>query len=944
MKRKALCFVLALFAIAIFSLGCGGGGGGSNPASSNLAGRARVSGVVYDSSNKPVPNAHVSLVLASEALVNSLTDKTNGSSRYAKNGNETEFNTTTDNKGQYTFNNVPYGEYTLSAITANGAQIVTNVAVRADTVTPNEIILKPFGSISGKVSKSGSSQSDGIVVSLVNTSYCTITGSDGSFTLTNVPSDTEYTISAMASGYETATKKVKIVATDSLELKSVALSLSPITRTGYTIKALLETAYSPVTVFAISDDGKYSYAGQLDNGVCNLIITNPGTYNVIPAYLADGNNFAGSISIVPVSEEQIRKGQSEDVELTMGTIPSGSTKYAVLKGKIDNSSSSDSSFGVSLFGANGNEFKKSVAGNTLFEINSIPEGKYSVVVFSENSLQVLCDVDMKKGEITDLTDKIKPIKLNPTITNEENSGIATITFQCKGIISSVDTGSSFDGSNKLFFSVKAKGIDSKYVTLSNVSSNGVSKSSFDAYSENDKIEQAFSVDNLREKDTLGELVFSFNNGLNQPVFETSYIVNGGNPKYKKVTLGTLTQSEDIILFKAFELEGQVCYLVVTSTKAYVFKNDGSQAIAPVDFSTVPNITNIKYGNACYFTTSGKPSLAFQFVGAPDTNDNPTGLQIYSAVYNSGSFNPTPILVTTTGTTPTYDPNSANKLLVSSDGKYYSVCDNYILIYDPSNSTWKKVGFGPYMETADGGTEVTESDYKTSKNEYTLASFSTIVSDLDNQYHIFYLNQADACGAYKIYLETSLLNNNTYSATPGVKYKLIDSLSMNDSDFDTKVIHHDGNKWYGQSNLISSSFPLTLNDCLDNPDAINKVFVNQGYSWSEPENLDPVYVFSETIYSGSGTNVKSSYINPGKSLPFPFDAWIEREPSNVQNLVLRNMRNYREQKISIKQVFNSSAYLEGSIGYTTINGNQIHVLYADDSSIKVLVLNCIESNN
>ena len=64
MKRKVLCFVLALFAIAIFSLGCGGGGGGSNPASSNLAGQARFSGVVYDSSNNPVPNASVKLALS----------------------------------------------------------------------------------------------------------------------------------------------------------------------------------------------------------------------------------------------------------------------------------------------------------------------------------------------------------------------------------------------------------------------------------------------------------------------------------------------------------------------------------------------------------------------------------------------------------------------------------------------------------------------------------------------------------------------------------------------------------------------------------------------------------------------------------------------------------------------------------------------------------------
>ena len=919
MKRKALCFVLALFAIAIFSLGCGGGGGGSNPASSNVAGRARVSGVVYDSSNKPVPNADVKLVLASEALVDSLTDNPKSSSRFAKNGNETVFNTKTDNKGQYTFNNVPYGEYTLSAITADKAQIVTRLVVKNSTVTPAEIVLKPFGSISGTVTKAGSSQLDGTVVSIVNTSYCAITDSKGAFTLRNIPADTEFTISAMASGYETATTKATIVASKSLELTSVALSLSAVNRKGCTLNARLTTIYSPVTVFAISDDGTFSYAGKLVDGVCSLIITNPGTYNVIPAYLADGNNFAGSISTVPVSEEQIRKGQSVDVALTMGTIPSGSTNYAVLKGNIDNSSSSDSSFGVSLFGSKGNELRKSVSGNTNFEINSIPEDNYSVVVFSANSLQVLCNVDMKKGEVTDLTGKIKPIKLNPTITNEENSGIATITFNSKGIISSLSTDSSFDGRNKIFFSVKAEGSDSKPVTLCKVSSDGTTTSSFDAYSENDRIEQALSVDNLSASDTIGKLVITFNNAQTQPIFETTYNVNGSNPKYKKVTLGTVTSSENVILFKAFEISGQPCYLVVTSTRAYVFKSDGTQAIAPVNFSDTDNLTgsgnftSVKYGNACYFTTSGKPSLAFQFIG-----NNTKNLYVFSAVLSGESFvssmlMPTPNSSATGGYDDINQPYSANKLFVNS-GKYYSVCDNYLLIYDSTDSSWKpKEYFGETIGVVASHSTVLPGD-----SDYLTLCYLGQERDTSSPDIILGIDKyVVTCSCYQNYLKIKLDPISTYN---------FNANNLRQDDSSTAYYYY----------LTGNDFPYSLTDCLDNKDAENKVFINNSSDYR-----DTRYIYSDTVYVS--TNIKSSYIFPGNDSAFPFEAWIERD-SKGQNLILRNQRSFKEQKISINQVCNSSAYLEGSISYTTVNGNQIHVLCADGSNLKVLVLNCIEGNN
>ena len=135
--------------------------------------------------------------------------------------------------------------------------------------------------------------------------------------------------------------------------------------------------------------------------------------------------------------------------------------------------------------------------------------------------------------------------------------------------------------------------------------------------------------------------------------------------------------------------------------------------------------------------------------------------------------------------------------------------------------------------------------------------------------------------------------------------------------------------------IGSAGNYTLSDCLDNTDAENKVFINDNSG-------NTAFVLSDSLNIAS--NIKSSYINPSKKHGVPLDAWINRDSSG-QKLVLRNLRTYKEKKIDMKQVINSSSFLEGSIGFTEINGNQIHVLCTDNSgNVQVMVINCIESNN
>ena len=384
MKRKALCFVLALFAIAIFSLGCGGGGGSSNPASSNIAGQARVSGVVVDSSNNPVPNAKVSLVLASNALINSLTSNTNSTLRLATNGNQTEFSTITNHKGEYTFTNVPYGEYTLSAITEDRTQIVARLSVNANDQEIPNIVLMPFGSISGVVTDGKEQPIKGAVVYIDGTSYCSITDDFGGYTLKYVPINTALKLCAMASGFETKTNTVTIDPEQKLDLDSeteeVNFSLTALTTT--TKFCLVNCSISGeganlnnLLVLAVSDDGKNTYVAQASNGVATICITTPGKYNIIPASLYNGTNVAGTPQPLEISGKEIQNNVSKTITLSIGKpASSGSSAYATLSGSIDNTNISDTQFEVHLIDETGHDRKLIKTSNDLnFTFNNVPD-------------------------------------------------------------------------------------------------------------------------------------------------------------------------------------------------------------------------------------------------------------------------------------------------------------------------------------------------------------------------------------------------------------------------------------------------------------------------------------------------------------------------------------------------------------------------------------------
>jgi hypothetical protein len=921
MKRKALCFILTLLVIAVFSLGCGGGGGHSNPAASNLSGNAKVSGIVVDSSNKPVANAQVKLALSSDSPVKSLIAKTKSSNRLSTTGNQTEFETTTNNKGEYTFTNVPYGEYTLSALTADKAQIVLRLVVQSDQVDTPEIVLVPFGTVKGTVTGGADGAT---IVYIEGTSYCSATDNTGNYSISCVPvSNTPYTLNVYSSGYEL---KEKVSLTASIEKASVDsnknlswtqnLTLSAVSASSiYTLNCTIKgdgASSENLMVFAVNKDTGFTFASRVENSKCNLLISRTGSYDVFAASVGYGFNLAGSIVNVDVKNF----GSSKSVDLQIDSLSAPMTsEFAVFKGKIDNTYSGDDSFGVSLFAKNGKEYRKSVSANTPFEFNTLPVGTYSVVVFSEHSLQIFGSVEMSLEKETDFTDAIKPIKITPAITTD--NGIATLTITYTGI--TTPTNKLVGGNNELFFSVYASNSESESIPLYNKDSEGTINSSFDAYSESNTLSASLSVDNLSETDSIDSVVFSFNNGQEQPIFEQSFAVSSSQtPKYKKVTLSNLSQSDDVILFKTIEYRSNIYYLIVTSSKAFVYGSDGT-AIQTVSFAEkfssfgFDSNSSIRYGNACYAVIDENPTLAVQFVGRSSLGD-PAYYIIKYELFNTEAglggivCSESAELDSSNGRTNA----SLNKLLIQ-DGKFYS--SRELEIYEKQDGDDSSVVKKKIIPTENG---------------FIIASYTSFLFP-DFEY-VCYLEQG--CSIDKVYLNLAKYSSGVSGSEDG--YSVCESIAIGDNTLSSSNLYTYNSKY---SYLIDNTFPYSITDCLDNTESENKIFVWENYAanWNngspKDPNINPKYVYSDAIYSG--TIIKSGYT----SLGYNFDAWIDRT-SGGQFLKIREKNTYREQKISIKQVLNSSSFLEDSIGYSSKNGQQIHVICSGDSgSIQVLVLDC-----
>ena len=125
-------------------------------------------------------------------------------------------NVVTSESGEYSFDNVKEGVYTIYASSDDSTEkaVLTNVVVQANQiVTATDLNLTATGSISGKVTIDGKENGNlGITVVIAGTSYLAVTTDAGVFTISDVPAGADYQIVIMKGDYCTLWETVSVEA------------------------------------------------------------------------------------------------------------------------------------------------------------------------------------------------------------------------------------------------------------------------------------------------------------------------------------------------------------------------------------------------------------------------------------------------------------------------------------------------------------------------------------------------------------------------------------------------------------------------------------------------------------------------------------------------------------------------------------------------------------
>lgn len=165
----------------------------------------------------------------------------------ATNARSVESITTTDQTGNYIFEDVPEGVYTIYASSNSSKQkaVTTNVVVRAaEKATAEDLGLIATGSISGKITIDEETVDVlGLDVFIAGTSYIAKVASDGTYEISDIPAKTNYML-CVQKGEKTIIIKenIEVKANDVLDAQTKDISSSEWESTAFEWLGSYETA------------------------------------------------------------------------------------------------------------------------------------------------------------------------------------------------------------------------------------------------------------------------------------------------------------------------------------------------------------------------------------------------------------------------------------------------------------------------------------------------------------------------------------------------------------------------------------------------------------------------------------------------------------------------------------------------------------------------------
>jgi len=294
---------------------------------------------------------------------------------------------TSDANGGYTIANVPGGTYTVTATASGYDSASQSVQVTAGQTSTADFALSPLpGAIAGTVTDAATGATIAGATVTDGTRSAT-SDANGGYSIANVPAGT-YTVTATASGYNSASQSVQVTAGQTSTANFV---LSPPPAPGAIAGTVKDAATGATIAGATVTDGTRSATSNA-NGGYSIASVPAGTYTVTAT--ASGYNSASQ-------SVQVTAGQTSTANFVLSAPPPPGAIAGTVR---------DAATGATIAGAT---VKVGVASTTTdasgqYVLSDLTEGSYTETVSASGYADVSQSVSVVTGQTTVVNVNLPP--------------------------------------------------------------------------------------------------------------------------------------------------------------------------------------------------------------------------------------------------------------------------------------------------------------------------------------------------------------------------------------------------------------------------------------------------------------------------------------------------------------------------------------------------------